>query len=352
MEQRYANFPRQVHGILDDCLYNIISDTVLKVHREEKILRMQTVAIQAEKARDRAESDASESNEAYGSKSEGAIIQDGKTYLQGNPLRQTTEILCPTCRLPRLHHPTTGRRSKPPEPGKDYCAKQPYIEKPGCDIYGKSLSLEKPSKKSKANKDAKKQAEHSDGSDSEKGSPTRGKNSDVPAATSVPSAKCPNCPRYIAYTRIAQHMERCLYTGRASTNKTAVNKLSLGSNTPRDSRAGTPKPPVPGSSANNKKRKLENKGTDDDTEEALGAQTLAKKKKVSAPKKSGEGVKKENGKEKALNSNLQRVKVAEKRLPGQPATGEGIGKEKDVDMTESSQEKAPKQEGDDLFFYV
>lgn len=301
------------------------------------------MAIQAEKARDKAEGDASGSSDGHSSKSQGAVIEDGKTYLQGNPLRRTTEILCPTCRLPRLHHPTTGRRSRPPEPGKDYCTKHPYIDKPGCDIYGKSLTLEKPSKKSKAAKDAKKKAEDSDGSDSEKGSPMNGKNPDVPAATSIPSAKCPNCPRYIAYTRIAQHMDRCLYQGRQS-GKNAMSKLNMGTNTPRDSRAGTPKPVLP---TNNKKRKLD-KGSDDDTEEGAGA-TPVKKKKVSAPKKTGDAVKKENGKEKAVNSNLQRVRGSEKRLPGQGSTGEGIvvvgkDKDKDAEIPESSQEKVSKQE--------
>ena len=309
----------QISSILEDCLYNIVSDAVLKVHREEKVARMQSAAIVAEQIHERAKGEGSAANITPAHLQPCATVaEDGKTYLHGNPLRTTQEILCPTCRLPRLTYPTTGKNSRASDPGKDYCAKQPYIDKAGCDIHGKSLALEKPSKKSKAAKDAKKQASP-DGSESPNGSPSNGKISDMPAATTIPSAKCPNCPRYMAFTRIAQHMDRCLGLSGRQSSKNAMTKLNTG--TPRDSRSGTPKPTIV------KKRKLE-KGSDDDTEEGT-----PQKKKKAVQKIS---------KEKAINTSLQRVKGAEKRLPGQTSEeitgGDTKTKERDLDASELKNE--------------
>ena len=314
----------QISSVLEDCLYNIISDTVLKVHREEKISRMQSAAILAEQTKERTNGGTNNDNADDEQLQVGATMaEDGRTYLYGNPLHTTAEILCPVCRLPRLLYPTTGKNSQTPEVGKEYCAKQPFIDKPGCDIHGKSLALEKPSKKSKAARDTKKQGEQSpDGSDSPNRSPSHSKASDIPAATSIPSAKCPNCPRYIAFTRIAQHMDRCLGLSARQSSKNAMTKLNTG--TPRDSRAGTPKPSM------TKKRKLE-KGSDDDTEEG----TPHKKKKI-LQKKAGDLSKAE----RAVNTNLQRVRGAEKRLPGQSndesRSRETKPKERDSDEDQDS----------------
>ena len=313
-----------MHSIFDDCLYNIVSDTVIKVHREEKITRMQSAAILAEQAKEREEHKSSHGGDQTYS---GATVEeDGKIYLHGNPLRTTKEILCPRCRLPRLLYPSTGKGAQQPEAGKEYCSKQPYIEKPGCDIHGKSLVVENPSKKSKAAKDAKKQAEASpdqDNSDSDNGGPSNGKASNIPAATTVPSTKCPNCPRYMAFSKIAGHLERCMGIGGRQSSKNAMVKMN--SNTPRDSRSGTPKP-----TANNKKRKLE-KGSDDDDDDP----TPQKKKKAQRP------LQKPNGKEKAVNSNLSRVKSAEKRLPGQSSDE---SREKDTRKERGSEAPEVKRE--------
>ena len=101
----------------------------------------------------------------------------------------------------------------------------------------------------------------------------------------------------------------------------------LNSNTPKESsRASTPKPgsqtsnqgkPNGSQGANTKKRK---KGSDDEEEE--GEKTPVKKKKTSVGKKDGKG--------KAVNLDVARVKGAEKRLPGPSETSKSDTPEKDV----------------------
>lgn len=237
------------------------------------------------------------------------ITEDDKIFLHGNPLRLITDILCPNCRLPRLRHPTTGKNSHAYDSSRDYCAKQPYIDKEGCDVYGRSLALEKPSKKSKAAKESKGKPDSPDSDDDD----ANGKAGEKPAATSIPSGKCPNCPRYMAFTRIAQHMDRCLGLSGRQSSKNAMSKIN--GNTPRDSRASTPKPPT----AVMKKRKHENaKDSEEETEEGT-AQAKKKKKLKLAKLKNGTAKDTIHGLERAVDTNLQRVRGAEKRPPGQGA---------------------------------
>ena len=289
---------------------------------------MQSAAILAQETKDRAKAEALAVEELDSITTVGAIItEDDRILLHGNPLNTITEILCPTCRLPRLNHPETGKNSRPPDPSKKYCVKHPYIDKEGCDIYGMSLTLEKPSKKKATVPNKQKPNDSRSGSESPGGSPNGGHADKKPAATTVPSGKCPNCPRYMAFTRIAQHMDRCMgFSGRQSS-KAALSKMNSG--TPRDtSRASTPKPSGPQGSAagpgsssqgtgNTKKRKLD-KGSDNEEEES--EKTPMKKKKTGTGKKGGKVG-------KAVNADVARVKgTAEKRLPGQ---GEGAaGEEK------------------------
>jgi hypothetical protein len=310
-----------VSAVLDDCLYNIISDTVLKQHREEKQLRMQTAAIVAQQARDNAKAESPGTPVQPITTAGASIDENDRIYLHDNPLRTIQEILCPTCRLPRLQYPTTGRGARPPDSSKQYCPREPYIDKDGCDIYGKSLAIEKPSKK-KAEKAKKEKAGSRSGSDSE--GEGGGKES-KPATTSIPSGKCPYCPRYMTFNRIAQHMDRCQGINSRQSSKIAMNKLQ--SNTPQaSSRGSTPKPSTAattagsgaassqglGAGVNGKKRKLE-KGSDDEAEES----TPIKKKKLLIGKKD------KDGKVKPVNSSLQRVKSGDKRPPGE---GESNGK--------------------------
>ena len=276
---------------------------------------MQSAAVIAHQYKEQAAAEASDGEDTLPITTPGAsIAKDGKTYLRGNPLSTTAEVLCSNCRLPRLRHPVTGKNAREPETGREYCAKQPYIEKEGCDIYGNSLDLEKPNRNPKGAKDAKskKKADESpDGSQSN--SLPSSKPSDKP--TSIPYGKCPNCSRYLAVTRIAQHLDKCMGISGRQSSKNALSKMNTG--TPRDSRATTPKPQLP----NTKKRKAE-KGTDDES----GEDAMKKKKKKLISKKQKEST------GKAVNSSLARVKSAEKRLPGQ---------------SDSGREKTPVKEKDD-----
>ena len=285
---------------------------------------MQSAAILAQQNHEKTQDLLSEGIERQPeTRSPACTIEGGKIYLVGNPLKTTTEILCSTCGLPCLQYPVTGKGSRIPESGKEYCAKQPYIAKDGCDVHGKSLTIEKPSKKSKAAKDAKKQIEPSpDGSESPSATPPNEKSFDTPTATSIPSTKCPNCPRYMAFTRIAQHLDRCLGLSGRQSSKNAMTKMNT--STPRDSRATTPKLPPPPLI---KKRKIE-QSNGDETE----ASTPKKKRPLIQKKKVGDMA----TSEKPTNTNVERIRGAEKRLPGQPSV---VKKEGESFEDESKEEE-------------
>lgn len=305
--------PRKFSTLLKDCIYNVIHDTVLEVHRSEKLAHMQSAAIIAQQAKESVKETSSPGGEVHEVQTDGAsITEDDRVLLRGNPFITAPEILCPTCRLPRQYTPTTGKSNKPADPSKQYCQKQPYVQRDGCDIYGKSLALEKPSKKSKAQRaaESKNKPDHSpavDGSGSDDDNNNAKDEKGKPAATAIPSGKCPNCPRYMAFTRIAQHMDRCLgLSGRASS-KNAMTKMSGSQGTPNSgSRAstpkpsGTPNPPGSGSGGTNSKKRKHEKGSDEDDEPPA---TEKKKKKLLITNK------------KASNPTLNRVKSADKRPP-------------------------------------
>lgn len=281
---------------------------------------MQSAAILAVKAKDKAKAEAPPGEEVGRITIEGAMItEENKIVLHGNPLSTTAETICLTCRLPRLNYPTTGKNARPPDPTKKYCTKHPYIDKDGFDIYGKPLTVEKPSKKKAA---AKQKANDSrSGSESGNNSPTGKKEK----GTAMPSAKCPTCPRYLYFNRIAHHLERCAGIAGRQSSRNAMAKLNSG--TPKESsRASTPKPgsqPSTQSKSNGsqgtnpKKRK---KGSDDEEDES--EKTPVKKKKTGLGKKDGKG--------KAVNADIARVKGAEKRLPGQSETSKAATPEKDA----------------------
>ncbi|KAL4904709.1 hypothetical protein BDW74DRAFT_154429 [Aspergillus multicolor] len=259
--------------ILNDTFYNIIHDIVAKVHRDEKVARMRSAVVVA---RQKAEEEAARRREEAGAKpagpvktgeqefeelkdirveTDGAIFEDGKVYLKGNPLHTTKEIICPDCRLPRLLYPVTGLGARPPpDPYKEYCQRQPMISKPGHDVHGNPFATDKlnPKKKKQTNT-----------SNTPASSPPTTPDSSfkqaAPEKISFPTVKCPNCPRYFVVTRVAQHLDRCLGLSGRQVNR---NK------TPQTDGSGTPASAPP-------KRPL-----DDDT-----PSVLPKKKKLSAPKK-------------------------------------------------------------------
>ncbi|KAI9870809.1 MAG: hypothetical protein M1830_003776, partial [Pleopsidium flavum] len=290
----------QTAAILEDCLYNILHDTILEVHREEKILRMQSAVIIAEKAAasvsstpgvngDSSTTDTTSSSNSTGVKvtTSGAVYEDGKVYLKGNPLKTTTEIFCPNCKLPRLLHPTSGNGSQPiPDPSKEYCAKYPFIDKPGHDIHGNPFPSDKAApKNSKPRKNGKAPEKTSppSSSDTLTGTPPDAAKEEV-AVVSFPTVKCPNCPRYLIVTRIAQHLDKCLGISGRQSSRNAMKRMT---DTPRDSRAGTP---ALG------KRKKDVDDTDEDTPKQKTKRVVKKKaeKKPAASKTTEKGEEPQN----------------------------------------------------------
>ncbi|PYH79834.1 hypothetical protein BO82DRAFT_287923 [Aspergillus uvarum CBS 121591] len=281
-EERGSSFPpgtiaKLTCEILNDTFYNIIHDIVAKVHRDEKVSRMRSAVVAA---RQKADEEATRRREESGKpttafkpgdldfeelkdirvETDGAIFDEGKVYLKGNPLQTTKDIICPDCRLPRLLYPVTGVGARaPPDPYREYCQKQPTISKPGHDVNGNPFVTDKvkPQKKKQVT------TSNTPGS-SPPTTPDGSFKQAAPERISFPTVKCPNCPRYFVVTRVAQHLDRCLgISGRplGGRNKTPLENINTGNSTP------TSAPP---------KRPL----IDDD-----GPPTMNKKKKLGAPKK-------------------------------------------------------------------
>ncbi|OJZ85349.1 hypothetical protein ASPFODRAFT_34268 [Aspergillus luchuensis CBS 106.47] len=278
-EENGSSFPsgtlaKLTCDILNDTFYNIIHDIVAKVHRDEKVSRMRSAVVTA---RQKADEEASKRREESGKpagafkpgdldleelkdihvETDAAVFDEGKVYLKGNPLQTTKEIICPECRLPRLLYPVTGVGARaPPDPYREYCQKQPMINKPGHDVHGNPFATDKlnPKKKKQTNT-----------SNTPASSPPTTPDSSfkqaAPEKVSFPTVKCPNCPRYFVVTRVAQHLDRCLGLSGRQTNR---NK------TPMENGASTPSSAPP-------KRPL----VDDDVPATLPT----KKKKLGAPKK-------------------------------------------------------------------
>lgn len=149
LQNSLTDLAKQSKEILNDTFYNIIHDIVAKVHRDEKIARMRSAVTVA---RQQAEAEAGDNpDKKVKVETEGAIYDEGKVYLKGNPLATTKEIICPYCRLPRLLYPTAGVGAQPsPDPSREYCTKHPLISKPGFDVHGNPFATDKPKKKKKA----------------------------------------------------------------------------------------------------------------------------------------------------------------------------------------------------------
>ncbi|KAH7157545.1 hypothetical protein B0J13DRAFT_172448 [Dactylonectria estremocensis] len=257
-----GSMDKLAHSVLDDVLYNIISDLLMKTHREEKTARATTAAIRVEKmASDASESSSPDSRPDVRIETDAAIYEDGKVLLKGNPLKTTPEILCPKCHLPRLLHPTDGKGARKPDPSIIYCKKHPYIDKPGCDIYGQSWVGPGPGR-GKKKKDMDKNTD----------SPTPEQR--PPNVLSFPSATCSKCKRCILVTRLNNHMGSCIGNSGRNASRAAAQKLSNGGSqhdgTPPSSQKATP---TPGSRAASPKKR---DASDDDEE----SENSHKKKKV------------------------------------------------------------------------
>jgi hypothetical protein len=273
--------PSQAHSVLDDLLYNIVHDLLIKVHRDEKMARATTAAIKVEKlASDASESSTPDSKPDVRIETDAAIYEDGKVLLKGNPLKTTKDILCPRCHLPRLLYPTDGKGAKKPDPSIIYCKKHPYIEKPGFDIYGQTWVAPGPGR-GKKKKDMEKKLDPNDAS-----SPAPGEGSAKdrpPNVLSFPSATCSKCKRCILVTRLNNHMGSCIGNSGRNASRAAAQKISNGGsnggsqnndNTPPGSQKGTP---LPGSRAASP-RKRDGDEFDEDADES--DPTNPKKKKL------------------------------------------------------------------------
>ncbi|KAL3954725.1 hypothetical protein ACCO45_010288 [Purpureocillium lilacinum] len=187
-----GNMDKLAHAILDDVLYNVLSDLVMKTHREEKTARANTAAIRVEKlASDASDTSVPDAKPDVRVETDAAIYEDGKVLLKGNPLQTTQDILCPKCHLPRLLYPTDGKGARKPDPTVIYCKKHPYIDKPGCDIYGQSWVAPGPGRGKK-----KKDMEKKDGTDSpatpSSGPPMCSRSRRPPAASASAASSSPD----------------------------------------------------------------------------------------------------------------------------------------------------------------
>ncbi|KAI0124723.1 transcriptional activator [Xylariales sp. AK1849] len=322
-----GSMDKVAHSVLDDLLYNIVHDLLIKVHRDEKIARASTAAIRVEKlASDASDSSLTDSRPDVKVETDAAIYDEGKVLLKGNPLATTKDIVCPSCHLPRLLYPTDGKGAKKPDPSIIYCKKHPYIEKPGYDIYGQTWVAQGPGR-GKKKKDMEKKPETTS-QDTPGGTPgpeelKGGASSRPPNVLSFPSATCSKCKRCILVTRLNNHMGSCIGNSGRHASRAAAQKISNGSNgahngsqgdnTPPNSQKGTP---LPGSRANSpKKRDGDEMDDDDDSDD----DTVHKKKKlkpsaanstkkvVLKSKGSGAGGKKDKVKANSLLSVEQKV---------------------------------------------
>ncbi|KAJ4147787.1 hypothetical protein LMH87_002292 [Akanthomyces muscarius] len=267
-----GSMEKLAHSVLDDILHNVISDLLVKVHREEKQAKATSAVIRVEKmASDASESSTPDSKPDVRIETDAAVYEDGKVTLKGNPLKTTTEILCPKCHLPRLLAPTDGKGAVKPDPTIIYCKRHPYIDKPGCDIYGQSWVAPGPGRGKKKK-------------DMEKPDPA-----DKPAnVLSFPSATCSKCKRCILVTRLNNHMGSCIGNSGRNASRAAAQKMNGNSqhdSTPPSSQKATP---APGSRASSP-RKRDAAGSDDDEDDDDDSEASPKKKKIKsaagAPKK-------------------------------------------------------------------
>ncbi|KAG9236091.1 hypothetical protein BJ875DRAFT_397865 [Amylocarpus encephaloides] len=257
-ENRTDNMGALAHSILDDIVYNIIHDLVLKIHREEKMSKGSTAAILIERKAAQTAPPYDESNAAapiptHRVEVDSAIYENGKVYLKENPLKTTGEIICPKCHLPRLLYPSDGAGARKPDPLVEYCKKRPYIEKPYHDIYGQTFQMEGPGR-GKKKKDminpllqSAKEGTPSGSQDSPNPSPPPSEG--LPKPISFPHSKCQNCNTFLPIKRMNNHMVKCIGGGGRDSSRAALLKIqsngngSQNGNTPPGSRAGTPAPP-------------------------------------------------------------------------------------------------------------
>ncbi|KAI6089150.1 hypothetical protein F4821DRAFT_232260 [Hypoxylon rubiginosum] len=326
-----TDMDKLAHAVLDDLLYNIVHDLLMKTHRDEKIARAATAAIRVEKlALDASDSSIPDIRPDVKVETDAAVYDEGKVLLKGNPLATTKDIVCPRCHLPRLLYPTDGKGSRKPDPSIIYCKKHPYIDKPGYDIYGQTWVAQGPGR-GKKKKDMEKKLEQNSDSQTptpEGGTGGGGAASRPPNMLSFPSATCSKCKRCILVTRLNNHMGSCIGNSGRNASRAAAQKISNGSNangsadgTPPSSQKGTPHP----SSRANSPRKRDGDDMDDDDE----SENEAPKKKKMKPTAANAANKKLILKQKSAAGKKEKVKtgsslVVEQKIDDDDAEGSTV----------------------------
>ncbi|KAI5860624.1 hypothetical protein GGS23DRAFT_217518 [Durotheca rogersii] len=313
-----GSMDRLAHAVLDDLLYNIVHDLLMKTHRDEKIARAATAAIRVEKlAADTSDSSTPDARLDVKVETDAAIYDEGKVLLKGNPLQTTKDIVCPRCHLPRLLYPTDGKGARKPDPSIIYCKKHPYIDKPGYDIYGQTWVAQGPGR-GKKKKDIEKKLEQS--SDAHTPTPEGAAGGSAasrpPNMLSFPSATCSKCKRCILVTRLNNHMGSCIGNSGRNASRAAAQKISNANGsvdgTPPSSQKGTPHPSSRASSP--KKRDGDEMDDDDETDNDTHKKKKLKptaanaaNKKLILKHKGGAGPKKEKVKTGSSLSVEQKV---------------------------------------------
>ncbi len=214
----YMLIDTKISSILDDCLYNIMSDAVLQVHREEKMARMDTAAILASQDDNEGIYYEDVSDITKTPLPKATVTVDGKHYLKYNPLRSIRQNHCTSCRLPIFQEPYIIPMNSA------VCAKHSYECKPNHEIFGQSpKAVSNPIRRTKPYRTLP-FVSPPDSPSTLTSSMSKIKGGHNPA---VPSAKCPNCPRMLGVSRMAQHLDKCLGLSGRRSGRAHLPKIRL-----------------------------------------------------------------------------------------------------------------------------
>jgi len=267
----------------------------LQTHREEKISRARSAAIIVEQKA--AEANPSSQDDSsitlrQNVETDAAIYINGEVHIKGNPLETTKEIRCEKCGLPRLLHPTDGNGARKPEPGKEYCKKRPFIEKPYHDIYGQTYVPEGPGRGKKKKDMVNPLLQQKEGTPSGSQDGSEGISDGPAKPIPFPHAKCHNCSAFLPIKRMNNHMVKCIGGGGRISSREAFIKIQNGNgNGSSQSNGGTPPgsrlpTPAPGAGGNGKRSSPNKREAGDDFD--FDSDSPVKKKKfLGSNKKSG-----------------------------------------------------------------
>ncbi|CEA17184.1 transcriptional activator [Blumeria hordei DH14] len=278
-------------AITNDVIYGILHDLLLETHREAKTERAASAAVivkqKALKDNPHLADDTSPGLLPVNTetKAAGALYKDGNVYLVENPLKATSEIVCPKCGLPRLLHPTTGKGAKAPKPGVEYCKKKPFIDKDYYDIHGQTFVPK---------------------------GPGRGRKKEDMFDPVMQQLKAGilvyNCGGFQAASRMNKHMSKCIGGLSRESARNAKSKMFNGNeigsqngHSPPGSRNSTPVLRASSMKSSPGKRSVDN-DDDDDSDEAPKKKRNKLLKKTQLAKFKGLNVKKMGG--QMLASNL------------------------------------------------